>query len=61
MPCAQYDALDRRQQAWYDQGIDSDESIVQAEDKDQDDDDDPREYAAPLEARIHTTTVDMFK
>jgi hypothetical protein len=34
---------------------------VRDEDKDQDNNDDPREYAAPLEARIRTTTVDMFK
>ncbi len=61
MPCSQYDALDRRQQAWHDQGIDSDESTIQDEAEDQDDDNDPREYAAPLEARIHMTTIDMFK
>ncbi len=61
MPCAQYDALDRRRQARHDQGVDSDESTIQDEDGDQNNDDDSREYAAPLEARIHTTTVDMFK
>ncbi len=61
MPCAQYDALNRCQQAQRDQGVDSDESTVRDEDKDQDDNDDPREYAAPLKARIRTTTVDMFK
>jgi hypothetical protein len=58
MPCAQFEALERRQQAWRDRGIDSDESTVQDEDKDEDD---PQEEAAPLEARIHETTIDMFK
>jgi hypothetical protein len=56
MPHAQFEALERRQQAWRDRGIDSDESTVQDEDKD-----DPQEEAAPLEARIRTTTIDMFK
>jgi hypothetical protein len=61
MPRAQYDALKRCRQAWRDGGIDSDESTVRDEDKDQDDNDDWREDAVPLEARIHQTTVDMFK
>jgi hypothetical protein len=61
MPCAQYDALKKRQQAWHDRGVDSDELTVRDEDKDQDNEDDPREYAAPLKARIRTTTNDMFK
>ncbi len=56
MPRAQFEALERCQQAWHDRGIDSDESTVQ--DKDEDD---PKEEAAPLEARIRTTTIDMFK
>jgi hypothetical protein len=34
---------------------------VRDEDKDEDGNDDPRENAVPLEARIHQTTVDMFK
>jgi hypothetical protein len=61
MPWAQYEALERRRQAWRDQGIDSDESTVQDEDEDEDRNDDPQEDAVPLEARIHQTTVDMFK
>ncbi len=59
MPRAQYEALKRHQQAWHDWGIDSDKSTIQDEDKDSEDD--PREDAVPLEARIHQTTVDMFK
>jgi hypothetical protein len=58
MPRAQFEALKRRQQAWRDRGIDSDELTIQDEDEDEDD---PQEEAAPLEARIHKTTVDMFK
>ncbi len=59
MPCAQFEALERRPQAWHDRGVDSDESTVQEEDKD--DEDDPQEEAAPLKARICETIVDMFK
>ncbi len=60
MPCAQFEALKRRQQAWRDRGVDSDKETVQDKDKD-DDKDDPQEEAAPLEARIRMTTIDMFK
>ena len=56
VPCIQFEALERCQQAWGDRGVDSDELTVQDEDKD-----DPQEEAAPLEARICTTTIDMFK
>jgi hypothetical protein len=34
---------------------------VRDEDKDEDGEDDPQEEVAPLEARIRTTTIDMFK
>jgi hypothetical protein len=63
MPCAQFEALERRQQAWCDRGVDSDELTVQDEEKDKDKDSnkEPREDAVPLEARIRQTTVDMFK
>jgi hypothetical protein len=61
MPCAQFEALVARQQAWRDWGKDSDESTIQDEDKDEDSNDDPREDVVPLEARIRTTTTDMFK
>jgi hypothetical protein len=60
-PRAQYEALERRQQAWRDWGVDSDESTVQDEDEDKDSDNDPQEDAVPLEAKICQTTVDMFK
>ncbi len=56
MPHAQFEALKQRRQAWRDRGVDSDKSTVQDKDKD-----DPQEEAAPLEARIRTTTIDMFK
>ena len=60
MPCTQFEALEQHQQAWCDRGVDSDEETVRDKDKD-DDEDDPQEEPAPLEARIRTTTVDMFK
>jgi hypothetical protein len=60
MPRAQFEALERCRQARCDRGIDSDEETVQDEDED-DDEDDLQEEAAPLEARICKTTVDMFK
>ncbi len=46
MPCAQFEALERRRQAWHDKGVDSDEETVQDEDED-DDEDDLQEEAAP--------------
>jgi hypothetical protein len=62
MPCTQSEALERRQQAWRDRGIDSDEETVCDETQDKDkDEDDLQEEPAPLKARIHMTTVDMFK
>ncbi len=60
MPCAQFEALEQRRQAWRDVGIDSDEETIQDKDND-DDSDDPQEAPVPLEARICTTAVDMFK
>jgi hypothetical protein len=62
MPRAQFEALKQRQQAQRDRGVNSDEETVRDETKDKDEDgDDPHEEPAPLEARIRTTTVDMFK
>jgi hypothetical protein len=58
MPCTQFEALERRWQAWCDRGIDSDKLTIQDKDKDKDD---PQEVAVPLEAGIRDTTVDMFK
>jgi hypothetical protein len=65
MPHAQFEALKQHQQARRDRGVDSDEETVREEtdktkDKDEDEDD-LQEEPAPLEARIRTTTVDMFK
>ncbi len=60
MPWAQFKALKRHQQAWRDRSVDSDESTIQDKYKD-DNVDDPQEEAAPLEARIRETTIDMFK
>ncbi len=53
---AQFETLKRCRQARRDRGIDSNKETVQDKDKD-----DPQEEAAPLKARIHETTVDMFK
>ncbi len=62
MPRAQFEALEQRRQARRDRGIDSDEETIRDETKDKDkDEDDSHEEPALLEARICTTTVDMFK
>ncbi len=62
MPCAQFEALECCRKARRDRGIDSDEETVRDETKDEDkDEDDLHEEPAPLKARIHTTTVNMFK
>jgi hypothetical protein len=62
MPHAQFEARERVRQARRERGVDSDEATVQDKDKDGGDNgDDPQEEAAPLEARICETTVDMFK
>ncbi len=43
-------------------GIDSDKATIQDKDnEDGDNGDDPQKEAAPLEARIRETTIDMFK
>ncbi len=60
MPHAQFEALKQCQQAWRDRGEDSDEETVRDEDEDNNEDD-PQVEVAPLEARIRTTTTDMFK
>ncbi len=62
MPRTQFEAQERVRQAWHERGIDSDKATIQDEDEDDSDDgDDPQEEAAPLEARIRKTTIDMFK
>jgi hypothetical protein len=65
MPRAQFEALERHRQARRDRGVDSDEETIRDETdetKDEDEDeDDSQEEPAPLEARIRTTTADMFK
>ncbi len=62
MPRAQFEALEQHKQAWRDRGINFDEETVRDETKDEDEDeDDLQEEPAPFEARIRTTTVDMFK
>jgi hypothetical protein len=62
MPLAQFEARERVRQAQRKRGVDFDEATIQDKDEDDDDDrDDPQEEAAPLEARIHETAVDMFK
>jgi hypothetical protein len=62
MPHAQFEARERVRQAWHERGVDSDESTVQGKDEDDGDNgEDPQEEAAPLKARTHKTTIDMFK
>jgi hypothetical protein len=62
LPHAQFEARERVRQVRHERGVDSDESIVQDEDKDDGDDgDDPQDKSAPLKASIRNTTVDMFK
>ncbi len=43
MPCAQFEALVARRQAWQDRGKDSDELTIRDEDKDKDGNDDLQE------------------
>ncbi len=62
MPHAQFEAWERVRQARRERGVDSDKATIQDKDKDDGDDgDDPQEEAALLEARIHKTTIGMFK
>jgi hypothetical protein len=61
MPCAQFEALEARRQAWRDWGEDSDKSTIRDEDEGKNGNNDLQEDAVPLEARIHQTTVVMFK
>jgi hypothetical protein len=62
MPRAQFEARERVRQARRERGVDSDKSTIQDDDKDDGDNGaDPQAKAAPLEARIRETTVDMFK
>jgi hypothetical protein len=62
MPCAQYEALERCQQAQSKRGVDSDESTIEDDNDDNAKDaGDPQEEPALLKTRICKTTVDMFK
>jgi hypothetical protein len=62
MPRAQFEARERVRQAPCKRDVDSDKATVQDKDEDDGDDgNDPQEEAAPLEARICKTTIDMFK
>jgi hypothetical protein len=62
MPCAQYEALERRQQARHERGVDSNELTVKEDNnKDAEDAGGPQGEPALLETRIRETTVDMFK
>ncbi len=61
MPCTQFEALERRQQARSEQGIDSDKSTVKDDDDDNAEDaGDPQGEPAFLKTRSRKTTVDMF-
>ncbi len=62
MPCAQFDALERCQQARRERGVDSDESTAKGNNNnDAEDAGDPQGEPTCLETRIRKTTVDMFK
>ncbi len=62
MPCAQFEALERRRQARCKWGIDSDKlTIKDNNDNNAEDAGDPQGGPALLETRICETTVDMFK
>ncbi len=62
MPHAQFEDRERVRQARHERGVDSDKSTVQDKDKENGkEEDDLQEEAAAIEARIHETTVDMFK
>ncbi len=62
MPCAQFEALERCQQAQRDRGVDSDKlAIKDNNDDDADNEGDPWGEPALLETRIGKTTVDIFK
>jgi hypothetical protein len=62
MPCVQFEALERRQQAWHEWGVDSNKLTI----KDNNDDNtevagDPQGEPALLKTRIRETTVDIIK
>ncbi len=62
MPCAQFETLERRQQARCEWGVDSNKSTVKDNNNDNAEDaGDPQGELALLETRIRETTVDMFK
>ncbi len=62
MPCTQFEALERRQQARCKRGIDSDKSTAKDDNNnDAEDAGDPQGEPALLETRIRKITVDMFK
>jgi hypothetical protein len=62
IPRAQFEALERRQQAWHERGVDSNKLTVKDDNNnDAEDAGDAQGEPAILETRIHKTTVDMFK
>jgi hypothetical protein len=62
MFCAQFEALERRQQVWCEQGMDSDKSAIKDDNNnDAENAGDPQGEPALLRTRICKTTVDMFK
>jgi hypothetical protein len=62
MPCAELEALERRQQARCKQGVDSNESTVEDNGGNNTENaGDPQGEQALLKTRICKTTVDMFK
>jgi hypothetical protein len=62
MPCAQFEALERRRQAQCKWGIDSGKSTIEDDNNDDAEEaGDPQGEQALLKTRIRKTTVDMFK
>ncbi len=62
MPHAHFEALERRQQARGERGVDSKKLTVEDDNNnDAEDAGDPQAEPALLETRIRKTTVDMFK
>ncbi len=68
MPCADYEALEARYQAWRDRGDDSDDTTVMNDDDDDDDQGNPdleEENEAAIddsiEASIRRATTSMFQ
>jgi hypothetical protein len=62
MPCTQFEALERCQQAWHERGVDYNKLTIEEDNNDGSEDaGDPQGELALLETRIRETTVNIFK